>query len=145
MASPRAMRPTLLLAALSATFIAHATALAKEAGLGDRCADAFFPALGYLCGLRSEARVPVITGLENREVTMDELKAFSGMLAVHCPGRMLCVRRTAWRSHLQGISSAQRRSALPRLWHCFTSLASPQRPQMSRLRLLIKHRWIRWS
>ena len=33
---------------------------------------------GYLCGLKSEARVPVILGLEDRAVSMDELKAFSG-------------------------------------------------------------------
>jgi predicted aconitase len=47
------------------------------AALGDTCADAFFPALGYLCGLRSEARVPVVVGLEDRAVSRDELKAFS--------------------------------------------------------------------
>lgn len=29
------------------------------AALADECADAFYPALGYLCGLKSEARVPV--------------------------------------------------------------------------------------
>ena len=76
-----------------ATVVLDATTLAKEGGLGDSCADAFFPALGYLCGLRSEARVPVITGLENREVTMDELKAFSGALAAHCPDSKLYVRQ----------------------------------------------------
>ena len=62
-----------------ATVVLDATTLAKEGGLGDACADAFFPALGYLCGLQSEARVPVVVGLEDRDVTMDELKAFSGV------------------------------------------------------------------
>lgn len=66
-----------------ATVVLDASALVKKDGLGDTCSDAFFPALGYLCGLRSEARVPVITGLENRQVTMDELKAFSGRVQHH--------------------------------------------------------------
>lgn len=61
-----------------ASVVLDAAALAKEGGLGDSCEDAFFPALGYLCGLKSEARVPVVVGLEGRTVTMDELKAFSG-------------------------------------------------------------------
>ena len=40
--------------------------------------DAFFPALGYLCGLRSESQVPVVVGLENGvHITKDHLKAFS--------------------------------------------------------------------
>lgn len=43
----------------------------------DECADAFFPVLGYLCGLKSESRVPVIVGLEGRDVSRDDLKAFS--------------------------------------------------------------------
>jgi predicted aconitase len=62
-----------------ATVVLDATTLAGEGGLGDSCADAFFPALGYLCGLQSEARVPVVVGLEDRGATMDELKAFSGV------------------------------------------------------------------
>ena len=33
-------------------------------GIVQKCGDAFWPALGYLCGLVSEARVPVIVGLE---------------------------------------------------------------------------------
>ena len=41
------------------------------------CADAFWPTLGYLCGLKSEARVPVVVGLEHFKPTLDELKAFS--------------------------------------------------------------------
>lgn len=52
-------------------------AAALTAQLCDACGDAFFPALGYLCGLKSEARVPVVAGLEGRAVSLDELKAFS--------------------------------------------------------------------
>ena len=59
----------------TATVVLEAGSLAAE--LGDECADAFFPALGYLCGLKSEAHVPVVTGLEGRDVSLDELKAFS--------------------------------------------------------------------
>ena len=58
-----------------ATAVLDAGPLAAE--LSDACADAFFPALGYLCGLQSESRVPVIVGLEGRAVSRDELKAFS--------------------------------------------------------------------
>ena len=55
------------------------------------CGDAFWPALGYLCGLVSEARVPVIVGLEkmtssssslssssSSHISRDDLKAFAG-------------------------------------------------------------------
>jgi predicted aconitase len=45
--------------------------------LGDECGDAFFPTLGYLCGLKSEASVPVIVGLEQHSPSTEELKAFS--------------------------------------------------------------------
>eukprot|EP00966_Prymnesium_polylepis_P098682 2285048-Prymnesium_polylepis.1 len=39
--------------------------------------DAFFPTLGYVCGLRAAAAVPVITGLEHIAASRDDLKAFS--------------------------------------------------------------------
>ena len=39
--------------------------------------DAFFPVLGYVCGLLSEASVPLIVGFENVDISMDDLKAFS--------------------------------------------------------------------
>ncbi|CAE7873946.1 unnamed protein product [Symbiodinium necroappetens] len=38
--------------------------------------DAFYPTLGYLCGLRSPHSVPAITGLEHLAPTRDDLKAF---------------------------------------------------------------------
>ena len=41
------------------------------------CADAFWPALGYLVGLKSESRVPVVVGLEASAPSLDDLKAFS--------------------------------------------------------------------
>jgi len=50
-------------------------------GIVQECGDAFWPALGYLCGLVSEARVPVIVGLEkmaSSHITRDDLKAFAG-------------------------------------------------------------------
>jgi hypothetical protein len=49
-------------------------------GLAGACGDAFFPALGYLCGLVAEARVPVVVGLEGLApggASRDHLKAFS--------------------------------------------------------------------
>ncbi|CAJ1457947.1 unnamed protein product [Effrenium voratum] len=43
-----------------------------------RVDDAFWPTLGYLCGLKSPRRVPAIVGLENVALpTRDDLKAFS--------------------------------------------------------------------
>ncbi|KAL1525499.1 hypothetical protein AB1Y20_020355 [Prymnesium parvum] len=39
--------------------------------------DSFFPTLGYLCGLRAAAVVPVITGLEAASPSQADLKAFS--------------------------------------------------------------------
>lgn len=46
---------------------------------GDRTdnVDALYPLLGYVCGLRSETKVPVIVGLEHlNDVSRDDLKAF---------------------------------------------------------------------
>ena len=46
--------------------------------VGGNGEDAFYPLLGYLCGMKSEAEIPVIVGLETRtDVTNDDLKAFS--------------------------------------------------------------------
>jgi len=39
--------------------------------------DAFYPTLGYLCGLKAEGRIPVVTGLEGATPSRDDLKAFS--------------------------------------------------------------------
>jgi len=58
-----------------ATAVLDATALVKD--LADTLGDAFFPALGYLCGLSSEAHVPLVVGLKGRRVSLDDLKAFS--------------------------------------------------------------------
>ena len=41
------------------------------------CYDSFFPVLGYLCGLKASSKIPVIIGLENIDVSMEDLKAFS--------------------------------------------------------------------
>jgi len=38
--------------------------------------DSFYPTLGYLCGLRAGARVPVVAGLEAARPNRDNLKAF---------------------------------------------------------------------
>lgn len=45
-------------------------------GVG-RDADAFWPTLGYLCGLEAAAAVPVLDGLAHAAPTRDDLKAFS--------------------------------------------------------------------
>jgi predicted aconitase len=50
---------------------------ALATSLWPECADAFFPVLGYVCGLKSEACVPVVVGLEEHSVSQDDLKAFS--------------------------------------------------------------------
>jgi hypothetical protein len=76
-----------------ATVVLDVSALVRSAGPGDggglvrdvaglagACGDAFFPALGYLCGLVAEARVPVVVGLEGLApggASRDHLKAFS--------------------------------------------------------------------
>ena len=39
--------------------------------------DAFYGALGYLCGLEAGNRVPLLSGLEGVEISRDQLKAFS--------------------------------------------------------------------
>ena len=53
-------------------------ALAGEAASdSDIDIDALWPTLGYLCGLRSEARVPLVTGLEGLSPTADDLKGFA--------------------------------------------------------------------
>eukprot|EP00435_Cladocopium_sp_Y103_P027845 s4336_g6.t2 len=39
--------------------------------------DAFYPTLGYLCGLKAPRLIPAILGLENLHPTRDDLKAFS--------------------------------------------------------------------
>lgn len=45
--------------------------------LGSEVCDSFYPVLGYLCGLKADVRVPVVTGLESSGATLDDLKAFS--------------------------------------------------------------------
>lgn len=50
-----------------------------SAALSAECEDAFWPALGYLCGLKSESRVPVVAGLQDSGATLDDLKAFSAV------------------------------------------------------------------
>ena len=62
-----------------ARVVLDATQLAHHTTLADECADAFWPALGYLAGLRAEARVPVLVGLGGLRTppTTDDLKAFS--------------------------------------------------------------------
>ena len=59
----------------AARMVLDATALARE--YAPVCGDAFWPCLGYLAGLRSQARVPVLVGLAELEPTRDDLKAFS--------------------------------------------------------------------
>lgn len=39
--------------------------------------DAFYPTLGYLCGLKAPRLIPAILGLDNLHPTRDDLKAFS--------------------------------------------------------------------
>jgi len=39
--------------------------------------DAFFPLLGYVCGILSDSRVPLIIGLESCSIHNDQLKSFS--------------------------------------------------------------------
>lgn len=39
--------------------------------------DAFYPTLGYLCGLKSPRFIPAVVGLETLKPTRDDLKAFS--------------------------------------------------------------------
>ena len=60
-----------------ARVVLDASGLVREAA--SECADAFWPALGYLCGLKAEARVPALVGLEGLPTppTRDDLKAFS--------------------------------------------------------------------
>ena len=43
--------------------------------------DAFYPLLGYLIGLRSPTRIPAVLGLENRQPSRDDLKAFGAAFA----------------------------------------------------------------
>jgi hypothetical protein len=45
-------------------------------GLGLGCVDdAFYPTLGYLCGLKAPRLIPAILGLDNLHPTRDDLKA----------------------------------------------------------------------
>ena len=37
--------------------------------------DAFYPTLGYLCGLKAPRLIPAILGLDNLHPTRDDLKA----------------------------------------------------------------------
>ena len=60
--------------------VAPELAAAAAAAVAARAAadvDALWPTLGYLCGLRSEARVPLVTGLEALSPTADDLKGFA--------------------------------------------------------------------
>ncbi|CAE7708858.1 unnamed protein product, partial [Symbiodinium sp. CCMP2456] len=61
--------------------------------------DAFYPTLGYLCGLRSPHSVPVITGLEHLAPTRDDLKAFSAAFGTSSSAAMF---------HLVGLTPEAR-------------------------------------
>ena len=51
--------------------------LAAPAGLrASDVDDALYPALGYLCGLKSPNAVPLLTGLDHLPIGFDELKGF---------------------------------------------------------------------
>ena len=51
--------------------------LAAPAGLrASDVDDALYPALGYLCGLKSPNAVPLLTGLDHLPIGLDELKGF---------------------------------------------------------------------
>ena len=45
--------------------------------LQDISYNSFVPVLGYLWGWKASSKIPVITGLENIDVSMKDLKAFS--------------------------------------------------------------------
>ena len=64
-----------------ATVVVDARSLVQSHA--DVCADAFYPVLGYLCGSKAEARVPVVLGLAGGAAapTRDDLKAFSAAFA----------------------------------------------------------------
>ena len=63
---------------LDATELVHTVLGDENNAIGhDGDKDAFFPMLGYICGLKSESNVPLLIGLEKRnDVTEDHLKAF---------------------------------------------------------------------
>ncbi|CAE7666137.1 unnamed protein product [Symbiodinium sp. KB8] len=61
--------------------------------------DAFYPTLGYLCGLRSPHSVPAITGLEHLAPTRDDLKAFSAAFGTSSSAAMF---------HLVGLTPEAR-------------------------------------
>ena len=56
---------------------ASALLVGDNGGVAGACGEAFWPVLGYLCGAKAAARVPLIVGLEGTPANRDDLKAFS--------------------------------------------------------------------
>jgi len=54
--------------------------------------DALWPMLGWLTGIKSSDRIPIITGLENSNITQDDLKALCAAFGTTSAAPMLHVR-----------------------------------------------------
>ncbi|OQE37880.1 hypothetical protein PENCOP_c009G07312 [Penicillium coprophilum] len=94
------------------------------------CDDAIFPILGYISGDISGDRIPIISGLEKRVVTTDDLKAFGAAFATtssapmfHIAGITVEARSLAdIKTHLQDTPKFHiTRSDMARQWQIFNT------------------------
>ena len=93
--------------------------LAAPAGLdAARVDDAFYPALGYLCGLKAPNAVPLLTGVGHLPIGSDELKGFGAAFGSSSAAPLF---------HVAGVTpeavDAAAGLALPRVQLTFADLA----------------------
>jgi predicted aconitase/predicted aconitase with swiveling domain len=87
--------------------------------------DALWPMLGWLTGIRSPDRIPVITGLEASFITQDDLKALCAAFGTTSAAPMLHVRGHTPEGHIPLTLDADRNeinsSDLSQVWRKFNA------------------------
>jgi len=90
--------------------------------------DALWPMLGWLTGVKSPDRIPVITGLEHHSITQDDLKALCAAFGTTSAAPMLHVRGHTPEGDMAPTADADRvvigAADLKQVWHQFNAASA---------------------
>jgi len=90
--------------------------------------DALWPMLGWLTGVKSPDRIPVITGLEHHSITQDDLKALCAAFGTTSAASMLHVRGHTPEGDIAPTADADRivisAADLKQVWHKFNAAST---------------------
>ena len=90
--------------------------------------DALWPMLGWLTGVKSPDRIPVITGLEHHSMTQDDLKALCAAFGTTSAAPMLHVRGHTPEGDITPAADADRvvigAGDLKHVWHKFNAAST---------------------